>query len=60
MCVRIVTARDMKGETEGEIIDTTKVTILFAGITNVYLNVHGGCIWSSARWVISLAGMVEL
>ena len=43
-----------------EIKDTTKVTILFAGITNVYVNVRGGCMWSSARWVISLASMVEL
>ena len=33
----------MKEEIEGEIIDTTKVTILFAGITNVYVNVRGSC-----------------
>ena len=39
----------MEGETEGEITDTTKMTILFAGITNVYVNVRGGCMWSSAR-----------
>ena len=31
-----------------------------AGITNVYVNVRGGFMRSSARWVISLAGMVEL
>ena len=31
-------------KTEGEITDTTKVTILFAGITNVYVNVRGGCV----------------
>ena len=30
------------------------------GITNVYVNVRDGCMWSSARWVISLAGIVEL
>ena len=41
--VRMVTARDMEGETEGGLTDTTKVTILFAGITNVYVNVRGGC-----------------
>ena len=33
-----------------------KVTFLFAGITNMYVNVHGGCMWSSARWVMSSAG----
>ena len=32
----------MEGDTEGEVTDTTKVTILFAGITNVYVNVRGG------------------
>ena len=31
-----------------------------AEITNVYVNVRGGCMWSSARWVMSLDGMVEL
>ena len=31
-----------------------------AGITNMYVNVRGGCMWPSARWMISLAGMVEL
>ena len=37
-----------------------KMTILFAGITNVYVNVRGGCMWSSARWVMSSACIVEL
>ena len=58
--MRIVTAKDNEGRQKDEITDTTKVTILFAGITNVYENVRGGCMWSSARWVMSLAGMVEL
>ena len=37
-----------------------KVTILFAGITNVYVNVRGGCMWSSARmgYVVSWYGRV--
>ena len=25
-----------------------------AGITNVYVNVRGGCMWSSARWFLCL------
>ena len=29
--------------TEGKSIGTTKVKIFFAGITNVYVNVRGGC-----------------
>ena len=33
----------MEGDTEGEVTDTIKGTILFAGITNVYVNVSGGC-----------------
>ena len=47
-------------KTEGEITDTTKVTILFAGITNVYVNVRGGCMWSSARmdYVVSWYGRI--
>ena len=58
MCV--VTARDNEGRQKDGITDTTNVKILFAGITNVYVNVRGGCMWSSARWVTSLAGMVDL
>ena len=36
------------------------MTILFAGITNVYVNVQGGCMWSSARmgYVVSWYGRV--
>ena len=47
-------------ETKGEITDTTKGTFLFAGITNVYVNVRGGCMWSSARmgYVVSWYGRV--
>ena len=47
-------------ENKGKVTDTTKVTILFAGITNVYVNVHGGCMWSSARmgYVVSWYGRV--
>ena len=45
---------------KGEKTDTTKVMILFAWITNVYVNVRGGCMWSSARmgYVDSWCGRV--
>ena len=38
-------AKDNEWEIKGKLIGTTKVTILFAGITNVYVNVRGGCMW---------------
>ena len=44
-----MSANDNEGKQNDEITDTTKVTILFAGITNVYINVRGGCMWSSAK-----------
>ena len=55
-----MSARDNEGRQKGEFIDTTKVTIFIAGITNVYVNVRGGCMWSSARmgYVVSWYGRV--
>ena len=55
--MRIVTAKDNEGN-KGKITDTTKVTILLPELKRVF-KVRGGCIWSSARWVMSVAGMVE-
>ena len=55
--MRVVTAKDNEGN-KGEITDTTKVTI-YCQIYKRVCNVRGGCIWSSARWVMSIAGMVE-
>ena len=52
-----MTAKDNEGN-EGEITDTTKVTIYCRNYKRV-CKVRGGCIWSSARWVMSIAGMVE-
>ena len=52
-----MTAKDNEGN-KGEITDTTKVTI-YCQIYKRVCKVRGGCIWSSARWVLSIAGMVE-
>ena len=43
---RVDSANEFKGfyvRKKGKLIGTTKMTILFAGITNVYVNVRGGC-----------------
>ena len=50
MRASVVTVRDNEERQKDEKTDTTKV----------YVNVRGGCMWFSARWMISLAGMVEL
>ena len=47
-----MTAKDQEGN-KGEITDTIKVTIYCRNYK------RGGCMWSSARWVMSIAGMVE-
>ena len=56
--MREVTAKDNEGN-KGEITDTTKVTIYCRNYKRV-CKVRDRCMWSSARWVMSIAGMVEL
>ena len=43
---------------KGEVTNMTKVTIYCRNYKRVR-KVCGSCIWSSARWVMSIAGMVE-
>ena len=45
-----VAAKDNEGN-KSEITDTTKVTIYCRNYKRV-CKVRGGCIWSSARWVM--------
>ena len=52
-----MTAKDNEGN-KGEITDTTKMMIYCQNYKHV-CKVRGGCMWSSARWVMSIAGMVE-
>ena len=52
-----MTAKDNEGN-KGEITDTTKVTIYCRNYKRV-CKVRGGCMWSSARWVMSIAGMAK-
>ena len=52
-----MTAKYNEGN-KGEITDTTKVTIYCRNYKRV-CKVRGGCMWSLARWVMSIAGMVE-
>ena len=52
-----MTAKDNEGN-KGKVTDTTKVTIYCRNYKRV-CKVRGGCILSSARWVKSIAGMVE-
>ena len=33
---------------------------LFVVFTSVYVNVRDGCMWSLARWVMLVAGMIAL
>ena len=52
-----MTTKDIEGN-KGEVTDTTKVTF-YCRIYKRVRKVRGGCMWSSARWVMSIAGMVE-
>ena len=52
-----MTAKDNEGN-KGKVTDTTKVTI-YCQIYKRVRKVRGGCIWSSARSVMSIARMVE-
>ena len=55
--MRVVKAKDNKVN-KGKVTDTKKVTI-YRQIYRRVWKVRGGCMWSSARWVMSIAGMVE-
>ena len=50
-----MTTKDNEGN-KGEIKDTAKVTI-YCQIYRRVCNVRGGYMWSSARWMMSIAGM---
>ena len=53
----VVTAKDNE-RNKGKVTDTTKVTIYWQIYRRV-CKTHGGCMWSSARWVMSIATLVE-
>ncbi len=55
--MRGVIAKDNEGN-KGEVTNTKKVTIYCRNYKRV-CKVRGGCSCSSARWVMSIAGMVE-
>ena len=50
-------AKDNEGN-KGDVTNTTKVTIYCRNYKRV-CKVRGGCMWSSARRVMLIAGMVE-
>ena len=52
-----VTAKDNEGN-KGEVTNITKVTI-YGQIYKRVCKVRGGCIWSSARCLMLVSGMVE-
>ena len=52
-----MTAKDNEGN-KSEVTNTTKVTIYCRNYKRV-CKVHGGSMWSSARWVMSIVVMVE-